>query len=113
MKFFRSHVLVSIDPQCLDMGANEIVAALNTELADWALADEVQILETSRIGDPSRFGPDRVVYPENVHYANLTVDDIPFLVEEHFLKGRVVEQFRAQETLIVDDELGAPKAKEV
>jgi len=113
MKFFRSHVLVSIDPECLEMGAREIVEALNAELADWGLLDEVQILETSRIGDPSRFGPDLVVYPENVHYANLTMDDIPFLVEEHFLKGRVVEKFRAQETLIVDEELGAPKAKEV
>ncbi|NTU56221.1 MAG: NADH-quinone oxidoreductase subunit F, partial [Anaerolineales bacterium] len=113
MKFFRSHVLVSVDPQCMEMGAREIVEALNTELADWKLADEVQILETSRIGDPARFGPDLVVYPENVHYASLTVDDIPYLVEEHFLKGRIVEKFRAQETLIVDEELGAPKAKEV
>ena len=42
-------------------------------------------------------GPDMMVYPEGVHYGSLTADDIPFLVEEHFLKGRVVEKFRAQE----------------
>ncbi len=113
MKFFRSHVLVSVDPQCLDMGAHEIVDALNDELVAWGLIDEVQVLETSRLGDPARFGPDLVVYPENVHYANLGVDDIPFLVEEHFLKGRVVDKFRAKETVVTDDELGAPKAKEV
>ena len=113
MKFFRSHVLVSVDPQCLELGAHEIVDALNDELVALGLIDEVQVLETSRLGDPTRFGPDLVVYPENVHYANLTVDDIPFLAEEHFLKGRVVEKFRAKETLISDDELGAPQAKEV
>jgi NADH:ubiquinone oxidoreductase subunit F (NADH-binding)/(2Fe-2S) ferredoxin/NAD-dependent dihydropyrimidine dehydrogenase PreA subunit len=113
MKFFRSHVLVSVDPQCLEMGAHEIVDTLNDELVSSGLIDEVQVLETSRLGDPTRFGPDLVVYPENVHYANLTVDDIPFLVEEHFLKGRTVEKFRAKETIVSDDELGTPKQKEV
>ncbi len=34
-------------------------------------------------------------------------------MEEHFLKGRVVEKFRAQERIIADEELGAPKPKEV
>jgi len=113
MKFFRSHVLVSVDPECVEQGAHQIVDALNDELVAQGLIDEIQVLETSRLGDPARFGPDLVVYPENVHYANLTVDDVPFLVEEHFLKGRVVEKFRAKETVVADEELGAPKAKEV
>jgi NADH:ubiquinone oxidoreductase subunit F (NADH-binding)/(2Fe-2S) ferredoxin/Pyruvate/2-oxoacid:ferredoxin oxidoreductase delta subunit len=113
MKFFRSHVLVSVDPECVTQGAHQVIDALNDELVAQGLIDEIQVLETSRLGDPARFGPDLVVYPENVHYANLTVDDVPFLVEEHFLKGRVVEKFRAKETAIVDEELGAPKAKEV
>jgi NADH:ubiquinone oxidoreductase subunit F (NADH-binding) len=113
MKFFRSHVLVSVDPECVEQGAHQIVDALNDELVAQGLIDEIQVLETSRLGDPARFGPDLVVYPENVHYANLTVDDIPFLVEEHFLKGRIVEKFRAKETIVADEELGAPKAKEV
>jgi NADH:ubiquinone oxidoreductase subunit F (NADH-binding)/(2Fe-2S) ferredoxin/Pyruvate/2-oxoacid:ferredoxin oxidoreductase delta subunit len=113
MKFFRSHVLVSVDPECIEQGAHQVIDALNDELVAQGLIDEIQVLETSRLGDPARFGPDLVVYPENVHYANLTVDDVPFLVEEQFLKGRVVEKFRAKETIITDDELGAPKAKEV
>jgi len=113
MKFFRSHVLVSVDPECIEQGAHQIIDALNDELVAQGLIDEIQVLETSRLGDPARFGPDLVVYPENVHYANLTVDDVPFLVEEHFLKGRIVEKFRAKETIVADEELGAPKAKEV
>jgi NADH:ubiquinone oxidoreductase subunit F (NADH-binding)/(2Fe-2S) ferredoxin/NAD-dependent dihydropyrimidine dehydrogenase PreA subunit len=113
MAFYRSHVLVSVDPECLERGAHEVIDALNDELIAQGLLDEVQVLETSRIGDPYRLGPDMLVYPENIHYANLSVDDIPFLVEEHFLKGRVVEKFRAQEKAIADEELGAPKSKEV
>jgi NADH:ubiquinone oxidoreductase subunit F (NADH-binding)/(2Fe-2S) ferredoxin/Pyruvate/2-oxoacid:ferredoxin oxidoreductase delta subunit len=113
MAFYRSHVLVSVDPECLKRGAHEVIDALNDELIVQDLIQEVQVLETSRIGDPYRLGPDMLVYPEGVHYANISVDDIPFLVEEHFLKGRVVEKFRAQEKVVSDIELGAPKAKEV
>jgi NADH:ubiquinone oxidoreductase subunit F (NADH-binding)/(2Fe-2S) ferredoxin/Pyruvate/2-oxoacid:ferredoxin oxidoreductase delta subunit len=113
MAFFRSHVLVSVDPECLIRGAHEVIDALHDELVAQGLIDEVQVLETSRIGDPVAHGPDMMVYPEGVHYSGLTPDDIPYLVEEHFLKGRVVEKFRAQERIVADEELGAPKAKEV
>lgn len=113
MAFFRSHVLVSVDPECLKRGAHEVIDALHDELVTQGLIDEVQVLETSRIGDPVTFGPDMMVYPEGVHYAGLSVDDIPYLVSEQFLKGRVVERFRAQERLVVDEELGEPKKKEV
>jgi NADH:ubiquinone oxidoreductase subunit F (NADH-binding) len=113
MAFFRSHVLVSVDPECLKRGALDVIDALHDELVSQGLNDEVQVLETSRIGDPVMYGPDLMVYPEGVHYACLTPDDVPYLVEEHFLKGRPVEKFRAQEHTVVDEELGAPKAKEV
>jgi NADH:ubiquinone oxidoreductase subunit F (NADH-binding)/(2Fe-2S) ferredoxin/Pyruvate/2-oxoacid:ferredoxin oxidoreductase delta subunit len=113
MAFFRSHALVSVDPECLSRGAVEIIDALQNELVAQGLIDEVQVLETSRIGDPYQFGPDMLVYPEGIHYINLSADDIPYLVEEHFLKGRVVEKFRMREVATVDEELGPPKAKEV
>lgn len=113
MAFFRSHVLVSVDPECLKRGAIEVIDALHDELVTQGLIDEVQVLETSRLGDPVRFGPDVMVYPEGVHYANLSADDIPFLVSEQFLKGRTVEKFRAQEQVFTDEELSAPMPKEV
>jgi NADH:ubiquinone oxidoreductase subunit F (NADH-binding)/(2Fe-2S) ferredoxin/Pyruvate/2-oxoacid:ferredoxin oxidoreductase delta subunit len=113
MAFYRSHILVSVDPKCLTKGAHNIVDALQDELVANGLMDEVQVLETSRIGDPDLDGPDLMVYPDGVHYANLTVDDIPFLVEEHFLKGRVVEKLKARERGVADEELGVPKSKEV
>lgn len=113
MPFYRSHVLVSVDPESIKRGAYQVIDALHDELAAQGLISEVQVLETSRLGDPFQYGPDLVVYPENVHYVNLSVDDIPFLVSEQFLKGRVVEKFRLQETGRIDEELGPPKAKEV
>ncbi len=37
-------------------------------------------------------GPALVIYPEGVTYANVTVADIPEIVEEHLLKGRQVKR---------------------
>jgi NADH:ubiquinone oxidoreductase subunit F (NADH-binding)/(2Fe-2S) ferredoxin len=112
MKYYRAHVLVCIDPECLSKGAHEVMDALQDELVAEGLIDEVQVLETSRIGGCIH-GPEVMVYPEGVHYTNLTVDDIPYLVEEHFLKGRIAQKFLEPETVSSDEELGAPKPKEV
>jgi NADH:ubiquinone oxidoreductase subunit F (NADH-binding)/(2Fe-2S) ferredoxin/NAD-dependent dihydropyrimidine dehydrogenase PreA subunit len=112
MKFYRSHVLVCVDPQCLEKGAHEVIDSLQDELVSQGLLEEVQVLETSRLGGCSG-GPEMMVYPEGVHYSGLTADDMPYLVEEHFLKGRVVPKFLTREAGIVDEELGAPKPKEV
>jgi NADH:ubiquinone oxidoreductase subunit F (NADH-binding)/(2Fe-2S) ferredoxin/Pyruvate/2-oxoacid:ferredoxin oxidoreductase delta subunit len=112
MKYYRSHVLVCVDPECLQKGAHELVDALQDELVATGLIDEVQVLETSRIGG-CNLGPEMMVYPEGVHYVGVTPDDVPYLVEEHFLKGRVVNKFQMPTTKVVDEELGAPTQKEV
>ena len=112
MAYYRSHVLVCVDPECLEKGAHEILDCLQDELVARGLIEEVQVLETSRIGDCAH-GPEMVVYPDNIHYAGLTVDVIPHLVEEHFLKGRVVEKLLSSFTEPQDEELGPPRPKEV
>ncbi|MCC7359523.1 MAG: NADH-quinone oxidoreductase subunit NuoF [Anaerolineales bacterium] len=113
MKFYRSHVLVSVDPACLARGAHQVLDALQDELVAQGLIDEVQVLETSRLGDGARLGPDLVVYPEGAHYVRLAVDDIPELVTEHFLKGRPVERLLVSEGATADEELAPPQPKEV
>jgi len=113
MAYFRSHVLVSVDPVCVEKGAYELIETLQDELVKQGLVEEVQVLETSRIGDPETEGLDLMVYPEAVHYTKLTLEDIPFLVEEQFLKGRIAEQYIRETKQVVDEELSAPKTKEV
>ena len=112
MAYFRSHVLVCIDPECLKKGAHEVVDALQDELVAQGLINEIQVLETSRIGSCS-IGPEMMVYPEGVHYVGLTPDDIPFIVEEHFLKGRIATKFVEVEKTSIDEELSAPTSKEI
>jgi NADH:ubiquinone oxidoreductase subunit F (NADH-binding)/(2Fe-2S) ferredoxin/Pyruvate/2-oxoacid:ferredoxin oxidoreductase delta subunit len=112
MKYYRSHVLVCVDPDCLAKGAHDVLDALQDELVQEGLIDEVQVLETSRIGDCAN-GPEMMVYPEGIHYTNLTPDDMPYLVSEHFLKGRPVQKFISPIVKVSDEELGAPKPKEI
>ncbi len=112
MKYYRTHVLVCADPECIKRGAHEVIDSLQDELVAQGLIDEVQVLETSRIGGCSD-GPEMVVYPEGVHYSGLTPDDMPYIVEEHLLKGRIAKKFVVPDVPFTDEELRAPSAKEV
>jgi NADH-quinone oxidoreductase subunit F len=112
MRYHRSHILVCLDPQCTEKGARGIMARLQKELGCHNLSEEVQVLETPRIGDCAN-GPELVIYPDKVHYSGLALDDIPFLVEEHLLKGRVVPHLLSSLRERKDEELGPPKPKEV
>ena len=113
MAFYRSTVLVSVDPICVEKRAYEIIDALHDELIKQGLIDEVRVLETPRLGDPQTEGPDMVVYPEGTHYINLKKEILPKLVEEHFVKGRILQDYAVPMVRPVDEDLAAPKAKEV
>jgi NADH:ubiquinone oxidoreductase subunit F (NADH-binding) len=112
MAYFRSHILVCNDPECLEKGSMQIMETLQKEIAAQGLSDEVQILDTPRIG-ACQLGPEILVYPEGFHYVNISEKDIPFLVEEQFLKGRPVTNLLAPEKEVGAAELGEPTTKEV
>ncbi|MCK4956216.1 MAG: NADH-quinone oxidoreductase subunit NuoF [Candidatus Cloacimonetes bacterium] len=91
MKFYRSHILIGIDNTSLEAGVKEIEAALRTELDKNNLSDEINILETGSFGYFGT-GVSMMVYPEQTTYVDVKVEDIPEIVEEHFLKGRKVSR---------------------
>ena len=66
-------------------------AALRAELATHGLAGEVKVIETGCLG-PCVVGPVAVVYPDGVFYQNVHAEDAAEIVEEHLLKGRIVER---------------------
>ena len=112
MAYFRSNVLVCSDPECIGKGSEKIQEALLAELSLKGLAEEVKVMDTPRIGDCGK-GPEILVYPEGYHYVGLTVEDIPFLVEEQFLKGRPVNKLLAPPKKEEVQELSEPTPKEV
>jgi NADH:ubiquinone oxidoreductase subunit F (NADH-binding)/(2Fe-2S) ferredoxin len=75
---------------CVSNHSLEIREALERELKKNNLEDEISIVLTGCNGFCAN-GPIMVVQPEGIFYQMLTVEDIPHLVEEHFLKGRPVK----------------------
>ncbi|MBM4307951.1 MAG: 4Fe-4S dicluster domain-containing protein [Deltaproteobacteria bacterium] len=92
MKTYRSHVMVCAGTGCVACGSMQLRERLSAELENRGLSDEVQLVITGCNGFCAE-GPILVVYPEGIFYKKLTPDDVPFLVEEHFLKGRPVQKF--------------------
>ncbi len=112
MAYFRSHILVCNDPECVEKGSMDLMALLKKEISAQGLENEIQVFETPRIGFCEQ-GPEIIVYPEGYHYINLQKDDIPFLVEEQFIKGRPVEKWFAPKKPEGAQELREPTTKEV
>lgn len=113
MAYYRSTVLVSMDPVSVSKGALEVKQQLIRELASHNLSGEVRVLNSPRLGDPETEGPDILVYPEGSHYIQLTPATVGQIVMEHFIKGRELLQYKAQMRDVTDEELGEPKEKEI
>lgn len=91
MTTFRTELLLCGGTGCHASGSLQIKEALKAELVRHRLENEIKIIETGCNGFCAQ-GPIMIVQPENIFYQKLRVEDIPFLVEEHFLKGRPVKK---------------------
>jgi len=87
----RSHVLICGGTGCTSSGSQALRAKLAEELKEKGLEEEIKIVQTGCFG-LCALGPIMIVYPEGTFYSRVTVDDIPEIVEEHLLKGRIVER---------------------
>ena len=94
MKPVRSMVLVSSDPESISRGAQEVHRRLQREVKVYDLADEIAVSMISDVGRHDAL-PMVIVYPEAVIYGPVTPEDVPFLVEEHLVKGRVAAGLQA------------------
>jgi NADH-quinone oxidoreductase subunit F len=88
----RSHILVCAGAGCVASGSLELSEALKAALREHKLTKEVTVIETGCLG-PCAEGPVAVVYPDGVFYQRLKPEYAGEIVEEHLLKGRVVERF--------------------
>jgi NADH:ubiquinone oxidoreductase subunit F (NADH-binding)/(2Fe-2S) ferredoxin/Pyruvate/2-oxoacid:ferredoxin oxidoreductase delta subunit len=87
----RIELMVCAGTGCVAGGAFQIMEELKDELKKQGLNDEVSVVTTGCNGFCGQ-GPLMVVLPDNIFYGWLTLDEIPHLVEEHFLKGRPVKK---------------------
>lgn len=95
---YRSHVLVCGGTGCTSSGSQQIMEALTAELEKKGLQNEISVVQTGCHG-LCALGPIMIVYPDASFYSMVKVEDIPEIVEEHLLKGRVVTRLLYQETV--------------
>jgi len=91
MDNYRAHILLCYGGACLSSGADKVKEALETELGKVGLHNEIDIIATGCMGT-CELGPVMVVYPEGVFYQRILPEDVPEIVQEHLLKGRVVKR---------------------
>jgi len=89
---------VGMDTSTVLAGAKEVEAHLLREIERQGLSDEVKVLETGSLGITNQ-GVVLLVYPEGCYYVNVKIEDVPEIVEEHLLKGRMVQRLLFKEKI--------------
>ena len=99
MPFFQRHVFVCTNERapgnpkgcCKSKGAEEIRDELKKRLAERGLKKVVRANAAGCL-DQCEHGVTVVVYPEQVWYGNVTLADVPELIERHIVGGEYVER---------------------
>ncbi|MDD4164065.1 MAG: NADH-quinone oxidoreductase subunit NuoF [Eubacteriales bacterium] len=93
----RSHVLICAGTGCTSSGSKAVREALEKELVRRELDSEVKVVQTGCFG-LCALGPIMIIYPEGTFYSRVTEKDVPEIVEEHLLKGRLVQRLVYNDT---------------
>ncbi len=83
---------------CIAGGSLKIKKALDEELRNRGLENEISVVLTGCNGFCAE-GPVMTVYPEDIFYEKVSVNDVPLIVQEHFIKGRPVEKLMYREPM--------------
>ena len=88
---FRLHLMLCGGTGCRASGSLEVKKALITELERKGISSEIKVVETGCNGFCAK-GPLMVVNPGNIIYLMIKPEDIPELVEEHLVHGRILQR---------------------
>ena len=93
----RSHVLICGGTGCTSSGSLSIQKAFEENIEANGLSEEIKLVQTGCFG-LCALGPVVIVYPEGTFYSRVTPEDVKEIVEEHLLKGRIVEHLVYNDT---------------
>ncbi len=103
---FTSHLFVCCKAgKCDREGKEKLRNAFKKELKRCDLTPLVRANSAGCL-DQCDLGPTVVIYPQAIWYGHVTVDDVPRIVQETIINGKVIEELR-----IPDDQLNAKKCK--
>ena len=97
MNLVRSHILVCTGTGCTSSNSLKIIEAFERELEAQGMAKEAQVVKTGCFG-LCAMGPIVMIYPEGACYTKVTPADVPEIVSEHIVKGRIVQRLLHMES---------------
>ncbi|HWR23649.1 MAG TPA: NADH-quinone oxidoreductase subunit NuoF [Feifaniaceae bacterium] len=104
MEYFRSQVLCCTGTGCTSSGSRNIIQAFEEEILNAGLEREVKVVHTGCFGLCEK-GPIVIIYPEGSFYSHIKVEDVPRIVSEHLVKGRIVRDLLYSESVDKDQNI--------
>ena len=95
---YRANVLICAGTGCVSSKSPAVADAFAEELEQRGLAGEVRLVKTGCRGFCA-MGPIVIVYPEGIFYCLVQASDVPEIVEETLIKGRVVPRLTYKEPI--------------
>lgn len=96
MQLYRAHVLVCEGEHCRSSGSGAVREALVAELEKRKLDGEIKVVDNG-CHEFCDNGPLVIVYPEGTYYIRVQPEDVPEIVEQHLLGGKIVERLLYRE----------------
>lgn len=93
----RSHVLICGGTGCTSSGSVAIQKEFAKCINEAGLSEEIKLVQTGCFG-LCALGPVVIVHPEGTFYSRVELDDVKEIVNEHLLKGRIVERLVYNDT---------------
>jgi NADH-quinone oxidoreductase subunit F len=90
-KKYRLQAMLCGGTGCHAGGSKNVKIALEEQVRVYGLEGEIMVVETGCNGFCA-MGPVMTILPDGIFYQKLAPDDMPELVEQHFMKGRPVER---------------------
>jgi len=109
LKPYRTHVMICGGTGCVSNHSFVIRKILIKEIEKQGLENEIHVTTTGCNGFCAE-GPLMVIQPDGIIYRQLTEKNIPFLVEEHLLKGRPIAKFMFTPP---EEEMPVPKMSDI
>ncbi len=79
---------------CCDPAGNQALKeALKTAMKKRGLGATVRVNEAGCL-DQCEFGPTLVIYPQQIWYGNVKPEDVPRIVDETLVAGRIIQELQ-------------------
>lgn len=96
MSVLRTHIMVCGGTGCVSADSLQIVDAFNEQLKAVGYDQETAVVKTGCFGFCGQ-GPIVKIHPDNVFYVKVKLSDVKEIVNEHIVKGRIVERLLYEE----------------